>query len=147
MYTSDYLEAGSTVNSEQYIEALKHLERHVCHVRQSTEPTILQHDNARPHTLRATTKSLVKLKSEPIPYPLHKNWCPVIFHYFLQLKKESFHCNSVIKGIHFTMDDELKDTVRSWFKERSPAFFIDGMRKLVHHWDKCVAVNCDYMEK
>ena len=65
---------------------------------------------------------------------------PCDFHFFPRLNRD-------IKGIHFTLDDELKDIVRSWVKERPPAFFFDGMRKLVHCWEKCVAVNGDYMEK
>ena len=38
------------------------------------------------------------------------------------------------------MVNELKGTLRSWIKERPPAIFIDGMRKLVHHWEKHAAV-------
>ena len=44
-------------------------------------------------------------------------------------------------------DDELKDAVRSWIKERPPEFFIDRARQLVHSWGKCVAVNGEYVEK
>lgn len=51
-----------------------------------------------------------------------------------------------IKGIHLTTE-ELKVAVRTWIKERPPAFFIDGMRQLVHCWEMRVAGNGDYMEK
>jgi len=36
-----------------------------------------------------------------------------------------------LKGTHFTSDDEVKEAVTSWIKQRTPEFFIDGMRKLV----------------
>jgi len=29
--------------------------------------------------------------------------------------------------------------VTSWIKQRTPEFFIDGMRKLVLGWEKCIA--------
>ena len=49
VYATDYLEAELTVNSVQYIETLKHLTIHVYCVQQSTEPIIVQHDNALPN--------------------------------------------------------------------------------------------------
>ena len=52
-----------------------------------------------------------------------------------------------MKYIHFTTNGELKDAVRSWIKKRPPAFFIDEMRKQVHHWEKGVDANGDYVEK
>jgi hypothetical protein len=40
------------------------------------------------------------------------------------------HC----RDTHFTSDDEVKQAVTSWIKQRTPEFFIDGMRKLVLRW-------------
>lgn len=140
VYVTEYL-VGSTVNSARYIETLKHLRRIVCRVRKSTSPIILQHDNARPHTSRVTADALVRLKFQPIPHPPYSpDLAPCDFHFFPHLKR-------AIKGIHFTTDGEVKDAVKSWIKERPQEFFIDGMRKLVHRWEKCVAVNGDYVEK
>jgi len=70
VYVMEYLEAGSTVNSARYIETLKHLRRRVCRVRKSTQPIILQHDNARPHTSRATVEALAKFQFDPF-HTLH----------------------------------------------------------------------------
>ena len=36
---------------------------------------------------------------------------------------------------HFTSDDEVKQAVTSWIKQRTPEFFIDGMRKRVLRWE------------
>jgi hypothetical protein len=41
-------------------------------------------------------------------------------------------------GTHFTSDDEVKQAVTSWIKQRTPEFVIDGMRKLVLRWGKCI---------
>jgi hypothetical protein len=37
--------------------------------------------------------------------------------------------------------------VTSWIKQRTPEFFIDGMRKLVLRWEKCIERQGDYVEK
>jgi transposase len=39
------------------------------------------------------------------------------------------HLKRDLKGTHFTSDDEVKQAVM-WIKQRTPEFFIDGMRKL-----------------
>ena len=41
----------------------------------------------------------------------------------------------------------MKQTVTSWIKQRTPEFFIDGMHKLVLHWEKCIERQGDYVEK
>jgi hypothetical protein len=56
---------------------------------------------------------------------LHDNARPHIdFHFFRHLKRDH-------KGSHFTSDDEVKQAVMLCIKQRTPEFFIDGMRKLV----------------
>ena len=107
----------------------------------STKSILLQHDNARPHTSRATAEALVKQKFECVPHPPYSpDLSPCDFHIFPNLKRD-------LKGIHFTTDDEVKDAVKSWIKKRPAEFLIDGMRQLVHRRNKCVTVNGDYVEK
>jgi len=62
------------------------------------------------------------------------------FQFFPHLKRD-------LKGTHFTSDDEVKQTVTSWIKQRTPEFFINGMRKLVLRWEKCIERQGDYVEK
>ena len=57
------------------------------------------------------------------------------------------HLNRDLKGTHFTSDDEVKQAVTSWIKQRTPEFFIDGMRKLALRWEKCIERQSDYVEK
>src|SRR5690349_18870761 len=83
VYVTKFLEAGTTVNSPHHIETLKHLRRRVCRVRNCTEPIILQHDNARPHTSRATAEALVRLKFDAVPHPSYStDLAPCDFHFF-----------------------------------------------------------------
>ena len=110
-------------------------------VRGSLAPIILQHDNARPHTSRATQEALRNLKFEPIPHPPYSpDLAPCDFYFFPLLKRD-------LKGNHCTSDDEVKAAVASWIREKSEEYFSDGIKKLVTRWEKCVRLNGDYVEK
>jgi len=65
---------------------------------------------------------------------------PSDFHSFPHLKRD-------LKGAHFTSDDEVKQAVTSWIKQRTPEFSIDGIRKLVLGWEKRIERQGDYVEK
>jgi hypothetical protein len=56
---------------------------------------------------------------------------PSDFHFFPHLKRD-------LKGTHFTSDDEVKQAATSWIKQRTPEFFIDGIRQLVLRSEKCI---------
>jgi transposase len=101
---------------------------------------LLLHDNARPHTARATIDVLEMLKFEVLSHPPYSpDLAPSVVHFVPHLKRD-------LKGTNFT-SDEVKQAVTSWIKERTPAFFIDGMHKLVLHWEKCIERQGDYVEK
>ena len=72
--------------------------------------------------------------------PYSPDLAPSDFHFFPHLKRD-------LKGTHFTSDNEVKQAVTSWIKQRTPEFFIDGMRKLVLRWEKCIERQGDYVEK
>jgi transposase len=100
----------------------------------------LLHDNARPHTTNATIDALETLKFEVLSHPPYSpDLAPSDFHFFLHFKRD-------LKGTHFTSDDEVKEAVMSWIKQRTPEF-IDGMRKLVLRWEKCIEQKDNYVEK
>jgi transposase len=102
---------------------------------------LLLHDNARPHIARATIDALETPKFEVLSHsPYSPDLAPSDFHFFPQLKRD-------LKGTHFTSDDEVKQAVTSWIKQRTPEFFIDGMHKLVLRWEKCIERQGDYVEK
>ena len=130
VYMTEFLEAGKTVNSARYIETIKNLQQRVCRVRGSTSRILLLHDNARPHTARATIDALETLKFEVLSNPPYSpDLAPSDFHFFPHLKRD-------LKGTHFTSDDEVKQAVMLWIKQWTPEFFIDDMRKLVLRWGK-----------
>jgi histone-lysine N-methyltransferase SETMAR len=75
---------------------------------------------------------LETLKFEVRSHPHYSpDLVPSDFHFFPHLKRD-------LKGTHFTSHDEVKQAVTSWIKQRNHEFFIDGMRKLVLRWEKCI---------
>jgi hypothetical protein len=65
---------------------------------------------------------------------------PPYFWLFPKLKE-------TLKGQHFSSDAEVEAAVRKWFGSQPETFFMDGMNKWIERLKKCLAVNCDYVEK
>jgi len=81
------------------------------------------------------------LKFEVLSHPPYSpDLVPSDFHFFPHLKRD-------LKGTYFTSDDEMKQAVTSWIKQRTPEFFNAGTRKLVLHWEKCIERQGSYVEK
>ena len=141
VYMTEFLEAGNIVNSARYIETIKKLRRRVCRVRGSTSRILLLHDNARPHTAPATIEVLetLSLRFSPI--------CPTALTWRQAISISFLTSRGISRGLISPHDDEVKQAVTSWIKQRTPEFFIDGMRKLVLLWEKCIERQGDYVEK
>ena len=134
----EFLEQGQTVNSERYVSTLKLRLRRV---RDGKEDSILQHDNARPHTSRQTQDALRQMELPILPHPAYsRDLAPSDYYLFPQLKK-------YLKGHHYDNDEEVIADVRRWCRGQSPEFFADGMRQLVKRWRLCVDRDGDYVEK
>ena len=90
------------------------------------------HDNARPHTAAHTvdTLSALKFKALKLP-PYNPDLVPSDFHLFGPMKEH-------LRDQNFA-DDEVMEAVQSWLKAISKSFFLEGIRKLVDRWTKCVA--------
>jgi len=52
-------------------------------------------------------------------------------HLFLHLKK-------FLGGKQFDDNSDLKDAVQKWLTSQAAAFYEEGIRKLVPHYDKCL---------
>ena len=62
------------------------------------------------------------------------------FHLFGSMKEH-------LQGQKFADDDEVMEAVQSWLKATPKRFFLEGIRKLVDRWTKCVAKQGDYVKK
>ena len=128
------------MNAERYISTLKALRARLRRVRGNKKIT-LHHDNARPHTARATVQAIDDLGFCLLPHPPYSlDLAPCDFHLFPNLKEQ-------LRGIRFDSNEEITQAVRSWIRAQNDDFFLDGFRQLVHRWKKCVQTGGDYVEK
>ncbi|GFO02387.1 transposase [Plakobranchus ocellatus] len=131
---------GQTVNSERYISTLRALKLRLRRVRRDKD-SILQHDNARPHTSRQTQDALRHLELTTLPHPAYSpDLAPSFYYLFPQLKK-------YLKGHHNDNDEKVIADVCRWCHGQSSEFFADSVRQLVERWRLCVDRDGDYVEK
>ncbi|GFO48833.1 transposase [Plakobranchus ocellatus] len=103
--------------------------------------SILQHDNARPHTSRQTQDALRQVELTTLQHPTYSpDLAPSDYYLFLQLKK-------YLKGHHYDNDEEVITNIRRWYLGQSSEFFADGVRQLVKRWRLCVDCDGDNVEK
>jgi histone-lysine N-methyltransferase SETMAR len=102
---------------------------------------LLQHDNARPHTARATAKKIMDLRLECITHPAYSQDLALSdYHVFGPLKE-------ALGGKKFSTDDEIKEAVHRWPRSQSEGFFSRGIQALVKRWYTCIGRGGDYVEK
>ncbi|GFR85931.1 histone-lysine N-methyltransferase SETMAR [Elysia marginata] len=83
----EFLEQSQTLNSERYISPLRALKLRFRRVWRDND-SILQHDNARPHTSRQTQDAIRQLELTTLPHPAHSpDLAPYDYYLFPQLKK------------------------------------------------------------
>lgn len=88
-------------------------------------PIIFQHDNACPHTVRATEQALGILKFESIPHPpCSPDLTPCNFYFLLY--------STDLKGNHYSSANEVKAAITSWVQEKSEEFFSDRIKNLFY---------------
>jgi len=119
---ADFLEKETTINSQRYIETLTTLKRRIERIGINNE-TLLQHDNARPHTSAATRDAIQRLDFSVLPHPPYSpSLAPSDFHLFLKLKEH-------LKSQRFSCDEEVKSAVKKWFQKQNTVFFKDRFQK------------------
>ena len=141
--TISFLEKGSFLNSANYCELLKQVKKDIKNKRRGhqSKGVIIHHDNARPHTAAQTVQTINHLGWELLPHLSYSpNLAPSDFHMFGPLKE-------FMRGTKFESDDEVKSVVSDWLRHQSKDFYTEGIRKLVHKWEKCEKLIGDYVEK
>ena len=83
----EYMPKGTSINAEAYQKTLINLRKAICNKRRLlASKVLLFHDNARPHTARATVELLKKFKWELFSHPPYSpDVAPSDFHLFPNL--------------------------------------------------------------
>ena len=115
-----YMPRGSTVNSATYAHLLKnHLRPAIESKRRGLQSTgvLLQHDNARAHTVRSTVTTIQDLSFECLPHPPYSpDLAPTDVHVFGSLKE-------AMGGKSFRSDEEVQLAVHEWLRSQPKYFF------------------------
>jgi histone-lysine N-methyltransferase SETMAR len=139
-----FQEKGQTVTNVRYSEMLvKELKPAMRSKRRGllSKRVLLLHDSARPHTAAHTVDTLSALKFEVLKHPPYRpDLAPSDFHLFGPMK-EHLRCRK------FVDDNEVMGAVQSLLQATPKSFFLEGIRKLVDRWTKCVVKQGDYVEK
>ena len=139
----DFMQPGTTINSQNYCETLTKLRRAIQNRRrgQLTEEVVLLHDNAQPYAARQTQELLKKIGGTVMPHPPYSpDLAPSDHHLFPKLKDHK-------DGKHFKSEDEVRSEVTRFLEGLAGDFFDLGIQKLEHRLQKCVEKNRDYVEK
>jgi histone-lysine N-methyltransferase SETMAR len=132
-----FQKCGENVNSASYCEVLFRLWDviHRKHLGQLARRLLLHHDNAKPHTARATQERIQELQWSYSP-----DLAPSDFNLFGPLKDH-------LGGNRFTDDEEVETEVQKWLRQQSKEFCAAGFDALVKQWDKCINVGGGYVKK
>jgi histone-lysine N-methyltransferase SETMAR len=137
---ADFVEQGTTINSERYIESLNKLKKRFKRVRNENH-AILQQDNAKPHTSARTRDAIERLENPLLPHPPYSpDLAPSDFRLFPKLKLH-------LRGQHFGSHEEVKSAVRKFFREQNSEFYKNGLKKIIYRWRKCIEIEGDCVEK
>ena len=66
-----------------------------------------------------------------------------------QPKKNVHKWANLFKEGRSSVEDEDRPgaTVNDWLRHQSKDFYAEGIRKIVHRWEKCVTAPRDYVDK
>lgn len=138
----EFLEKGSTINSDIYIATLRKLKEAIRKKRPQKDIHAIQlhHDNARPHTSFATNQVIAKMGWSVIPHPPYSpDLAPSDFYLFGPMK-------SNLRGQRFDDLDEVKAALKLWVRQCSAEFFQSGFQAWTKRWSKCIERGGDYVE-
>ena len=107
----------------------------------SKKKVLFHHDNAPAHTSAVATAKLFELGYELLPHqPYSPDLAPCDFFLLQNLKKS-------LAGQKFESNDEVIAATEAYFADLQKTYFSDGLKKLEHHWVKCIELKGDYVEK
>jgi len=139
----DYLERGKTVTGVYYAELIHKLRSAIKEKRRGklSDGVLLHHDNAPAHTSAVAVATVRECGFELLSHPPYSpDLAPSDYHVFRSLKDS-------LRGQRFGCDEEVIHATNDWFELQDEKFFVDGVKSLAHRWEKCVALEGNYVEK
>jgi len=139
----DYLQKGKTITGAYYASLLDKLEAELAEKRPHLQKKkILFHqDNAPSHTSVVAMAKIHELRFELLDHPPYSpDLAPSDFFLFPHLK-------IAVGGQRFSSNEEAITFVNNYFAEKNAKYYLDGLQRWEHRWEKCVELQRDYVEK
>ncbi len=106
-----------------------------------TKYVVFLHDNAHPHRKDIVTRLLDNFKWEIVNHPAYSpDTAPSDYYAFPGLKKD-------LAGKWFADEVSLKAALSSFFINMDSTWYTQGIEKLIFHFNKCLDICGDYIEK
>jgi histone-lysine N-methyltransferase SETMAR len=139
----DYLQKGRTINGEYYANLLDRfdddLKKNRPHL--AKKKVLFHQDNARVHTCAVAMAKIHKLGYELLSHPPYSpDLAPSDYFLFPNLKKW-------LGGKRFDSNDDVISQTKAYFEDLDKSYFLEGIKKLVKRWTKCIELKGDYVEK
>lgn len=139
----EFMDRGATINGDRYRQTLTNLRKAIEDRRPGklSKGIQLLHDNARPHTAKATTELIAKFGWSIVPHPAYSpDMAPSDYALFPRLKRE-------LAGEKHENDESLKNRVLNFFKGLDGSFYQESIANLITRCDKCLNLKGYYIEK
>ncbi|KAJ4430408.1 hypothetical protein ANN_22624 [Periplaneta americana] len=140
---TDYAQKGQTITGAYYRNLLTRLREAIKTKRRGklSKGILLLNDNAPTHSAENTVTHAASLGYKILPHsPYFPDMAPSDFFLFPRIKKP-------LRGRHFQNDDEVIFEVERFLNSQNADFYNQGLRQVIHRWEKCVALKGDYVEK
>jgi histone-lysine N-methyltransferase SETMAR len=139
----NYLEKGKTITGEYYSSILTRLDEKICEKRSGLQKKkiIFHQDNEPAHKSVLAMRKLRDLHYETLKHPTYSpDLAPSDFYLYPNLKL-------FFVGQCFSSNQEANAAVEGYFADLTKNHYRDGIMMLEHHWNKCISLKGDYIEK
>ncbi|GFX97046.1 mariner Mos1 transposase [Trichonephila clavipes] len=135
----EYLQKGKTITGTYYASLLKKLKAELAEKRSHLQKKkILFHqDNAQSHTSMVVMAKIYELRIELLEHlPYSQNLALGDFFLFPHLK-------IALRGHGFSLNEETITLVNNYFAKKNAEYYLGGLQKWKHRWEKCVELQGD----
>ena len=137
----DYLRKGKIITGTYYASLLDKLKAELAEKRPHLQKKkILFHqDNAPSHTSAVAMAKIHELRFELLDHPPYSpDLAPSDFFLFPHLK-------IALGGQRFSSNEEAITFVNKYFAEKNAEYYLDGLQRWEHRWEKCAELQGHYV--